>query len=389
MNRREFTKVCSLLGISIPLMGIQLPIAPSTTPSKFNGTVIIIGAGAAGLTAGYLLKQLGIDFRILEASDHYGGRMISTRSFADFPISLGGEWLSTDPSILQEIVNDTSTPVDVEIKSYDAAKDKTLWEGEMISLKQSGMKGEQKFVNSSWHEFFEAYIVPSVKDRIRYNTVVKSIDYTDSDSIEIMANGEALLADRVIFTAPVRMLQLDNIHFNPPLPKYQQRAIQEVKVWEGCKAFIQFSERFYPTFTQLDVKPKSAGDRMYYDAAYGQDTQQHVLGLFAVGDGSKDFIELSSEEVIRPILAELDDIFDGKASKYYVKHLFQNWSKEPFIRGTYINDQESWRTVRDLGTPLDNKVFFAGTSYTAGDNWGYVHTAAQSAKRAVTAIVEA
>lgn len=43
----------------------------------------IIGAGAAGLYAGYLLREQGLDFRIFEASDRYGGRMGKLEGFAD------------------------------------------------------------------------------------------------------------------------------------------------------------------------------------------------------------------------------------------------------------------------------------------------------------------
>jgi monoamine oxidase len=38
------------------------------------GRVIIVGAGLAGLSAGYRLKQKGYDVLILEASDRPGGR---------------------------------------------------------------------------------------------------------------------------------------------------------------------------------------------------------------------------------------------------------------------------------------------------------------------------
>ena len=37
--------------------------------------VLIIGAGAAGITAGHLLAERGVDFEILEASSTHGGRV--------------------------------------------------------------------------------------------------------------------------------------------------------------------------------------------------------------------------------------------------------------------------------------------------------------------------
>jgi monoamine oxidase len=39
-----------------------------------NKKVVIVGAGCAGLSAAYTLKNAGIDFVVLEATDVYGGR---------------------------------------------------------------------------------------------------------------------------------------------------------------------------------------------------------------------------------------------------------------------------------------------------------------------------
>jgi monoamine oxidase len=44
--------------------------------------VIVIGAGIAGLVAGYELKQQGHDVVILEAQDRVGGRVYTLRNFA-------------------------------------------------------------------------------------------------------------------------------------------------------------------------------------------------------------------------------------------------------------------------------------------------------------------
>ena len=83
----------------MPLQATFTSFGEENIPINSGEKVIIIGAGAGGLSVGYLLNQQGIDFEILEASSVYGGRMRRTTTFADFPISLGGEWLHVEREI--------------------------------------------------------------------------------------------------------------------------------------------------------------------------------------------------------------------------------------------------------------------------------------------------
>jgi cation diffusion facilitator CzcD-associated flavoprotein CzcO len=47
--------------------------------------VLIIGAGAAGITAGHLLPGQGVDSEIFEASSTHGGRVRKVDNFAMHP----------------------------------------------------------------------------------------------------------------------------------------------------------------------------------------------------------------------------------------------------------------------------------------------------------------
>ena len=305
--------------------------------------------------------------------------------FADFPIPLGAEWLHVERNIFDEIVNDPQISIDVETTPYDPEVDFGLFEGVEIGVRDIGFTIDQKFINSSWFDFFEKYITPSVREQILFNQVIESIDYS-KDKVIVKSRSNSYTAEIAIVTVPVKILQNEMIEFVPALPDKKQNAIQSVKVWDGCKAFIEFSEKFYTTFVGFDIRPESAGEKLYYDAAYGQKTSKNILGLFAVGTGTLPYVQLSDEELKSYILQELDEIFDGKASENYIKHLFQNWNAEPYANGAYITDQENWRRVRTLGESVDNKLYFAGDAYTTGEDWSSVHTAARSARRAVDEI---
>lgn len=386
MTRKEFLKMCGILGVGLPLSTTLTSCGDEESAFDTSGKVIVIGAGAAGLSAAYLLNQRGIDVQVLEASSNYGGRMKRTNSFADFPIPLGAEWLHVGRGIFDEIVNDSSVQVTVDTTPYDSNVDYALHEGTQLSIEDIDFTNDQKFINATWFDFFNQYVAPSIEAKISYNKVIESIDYT-GDKIFIRTATEEFLADRVIVTVPVKLLQNAAITFTPQLPSEKQDAINDVTVWDGCKAFIEFSEKFYPAFTSFNINLQTTGQKLYYDAAYGQNTNQNILGLFAVGTGTLPYVELSDSELIDYMLNELDGIFNGQASANYVKHIFQNWNEEPYARGAYVYDNENWRRVRTLGESVGNQLFFAGDAYTTGNDWGSVHAAARSAKRAVSELV--
>lgn len=59
----------------------------------FETDVVVIGAGAAGLSAGVRLAAAGVDFRVLEASSVRGGRAATDRETLGVPFDLGCHWL--------------------------------------------------------------------------------------------------------------------------------------------------------------------------------------------------------------------------------------------------------------------------------------------------------
>ena len=164
-------------------------------------------------------------------------------------------------------------------------------------------------------------------------------------------------------------------------------AIDDATIWEGFKAFFEFSEKFYDDEHEFTISPTSDGEKIYYNAAMGQNTAKNILGLFVVGKPALDYISLSNDQLKDFILNELDGLYSNQATPNYVKHITQNWNDEPFIKGGYLSTNTDWRTVRELSKSVADKIYFAGGAYTNGEDWVSVHTAAQSAKEAIEEIV--
>ena len=63
--------------------------------------------------------------------------------------------------------------------------------------------------------------------------------------------------------------------------------------------------------------------------------------------------------------AELDEIFDGKASELYTgEYVLENWGKHEFTLGTWTMAFQSKKSIiKTLNIPLQKKVYFAGEIY--------------------------
>ena len=55
--------------------------------------VVVVGAGAAGLSAAKALDSKGLKVVVLEASDRVGGRVLQDVSLCGWPIELGPEFI--------------------------------------------------------------------------------------------------------------------------------------------------------------------------------------------------------------------------------------------------------------------------------------------------------
>jgi len=71
--------------------------------SEITRDVVVIGAGAAGLTAANRLKRAGLSVAVLEARDRVGGR-VWTDTIEGAMLEIGGQWVSPDQDALIETI---------------------------------------------------------------------------------------------------------------------------------------------------------------------------------------------------------------------------------------------------------------------------------------------
>ncbi len=98
MDRREFIKRGSLAptALLLPQLGCDSESEPdkNITPRNPDESIVIVGAGVAGLSASRTLRTLGItDVTILEARERVGGRVWTSQDWAGTPLDLGASWI--------------------------------------------------------------------------------------------------------------------------------------------------------------------------------------------------------------------------------------------------------------------------------------------------------
>ena len=354
--------------------------------------VLIIGAGAAGITAGHLLAERGIEFEILEASSTHGGRVRKLEGFADFPIDLGGEWIHTwigaKPAAFTSLLDGDDSRFPTVVDKPDSVSiwnDRTLRKANWI--RHLPAPKDLKFANATWFDAIETLATTAVLGRTHFNTPVTGIDYRSGGVQVTTADGAVHEADKVLITVPISMLQRETIEFTPALPADKTAEINKEAMPGGLKVFIEFAERFYPDVVHVDGFLSNIGidNAVYYNAAFGKQSSQHVLGLFAQGSKAERYLAHTTDDAVFDyVLAELDEIFDGQASEHYIKHVVQDWTREPFIMGSYSQRKAS---AKKLSEPVASRLYFAGEAMNPNGKTIAIHGACESAYSAINAMV--
>ncbi|MGL6283701.1 MAG: FAD-dependent oxidoreductase, partial [Microcoleaceae cyanobacterium] len=101
--------------------------------------VLIVGAGLAGLVAGYRLTQAGVTVNIIEARNRVGGR-VQTKLKAlgtNMPLELGGEFIDSNHTALRNLAKELGVQeVDLKGKtgSLNLKADTYYFNGRKIGL---------------------------------------------------------------------------------------------------------------------------------------------------------------------------------------------------------------------------------------------------------------
>ncbi|KAA3648258.1 MAG: FAD-binding protein [Chloroflexi bacterium] len=94
MKRREFLKLSAIAILASACNAItSLGVEENQEDATDMDSILIIGAGMAGLAAGRQLQDSGHTVTILEGRNRIGGRVWTSRKWEDIPVDMGASWI--------------------------------------------------------------------------------------------------------------------------------------------------------------------------------------------------------------------------------------------------------------------------------------------------------
>jgi len=452
MERRKFV-LDTLKTIPLVLIAPNLFASFSTDDDVTypNGkTVLVIGAGIAGLAAAKKLKDKGFTVIVIEAQEKIGGRLRTDRSLG-IAFDEGASWIHgpngnpitklasqagattylTDDDNLAVFDNNGTAYSDTFLDSqytefekalnavrvagtkrqsfqtifnslYPTQANNRLWKYMLSAYLEFDTGGDISKLSSKHFYDDEAFrgkdvIVINGYDKvanilgqgldIRLNSRVSEINYNETKSL-VKVNGNSIEADYVIVSVPLGVLKNNSIAFKPSLPAIKLSAIQNIQMGNVNKFLFIWDTPFWDTNIQyIGYTPETKGKFNYLMNVLKFLPTTNGLLTFAFGDYATVTETMTDAEINSEVMAQLKSIY-GNSIPNPTTMLRTKWGQNINTFGAYsfATNGTTSADFDTMATEINNKLFFAG-EHTERDYRGTVHGAYLSGIREADKII--
>lgn len=451
MQRRKFLKK-TLSGLA-PVLFVPMLLdsckKDSLSVALNIKTVIVIGAGIAGIAAANKLKQKGFNVIVLEAQEKIGGRIRTNRSLGS-AFDEGASWIHgpngnpitnlaaqagaktflTDDnsvnvfdtnampysdSILADTENQFKAALTAVRKTgtvtqsfqtvfnalYPTKLDDRLWKYLLSAYLEFDTGADISKLSSKYFDDDEKFNGPDVivangYDKItqflaqglniKLNTRVTSVNHSENKII-LSANGNYFEADYVLVTVPLGVLKKNVITFTPALPADKRDAINDTQMGNVNKFLLIWNTAFWDTSLEyIGYTPDTKGKFNYF-LNMKKFISDNALMTFAFGDYATATETMSDSQIKDAVMSNLKSIY-GTGIPNPSGFLRTKWGQNINTYGAY-SFATNGTTSDDfdvLANAVNNKIFFAG-EHTHKLYRGTVHGAYLSGIREADKII--
>lgn len=393
ISRRKFLQNggLALAGISLARSSVLASVV--TGPAK---KVVILGAGMAGLTAGYELSQLGHDVTILEARPRPGGRVHTLREpFSDGLYAEAGAARIPDEHDLTlkyvklfNVELEPMYPIDrLSVRFDRGGRREVPIDGFTEALGDNfgpdlGGKPKRWRKIKGGTDMLPRAIAERLASKIKYSSpVVRVEEVADSTRVVFLQNGskQIIQADRVLSTIPFSVLRDVEL---PSVTGRRLDAIQRSRYDAVSRVYLQTKDRFWESkgfsgfaFTSTDVE--------VWQPTWSQPGPRGILMTYARPGEAERITDMKENERISSTLSELNEIFPG------LKNSFEKGASKCWLDDEWSKGAWSFASIRDFSNErgATGRIHYAGEHLSSWPSW--IQGAVSSGLRAVKEIAEA
>jgi len=274
-----------------------------------DGSVVVVGAGAAGLAAAEVLAAEDYDVVVLEGRDRIGGRLHTDTDTFGVPVDLGASWvhgvegnpvldydLDTRPfdyddyELKGEETRDFLIASEVE-QEYAADEDElspeATEEGEELG-------GGDAFVVGGYQRLADAL---AADVDVELGVEVTGVAWSGG-GVELTTSAGARRADAVIVSVPLGVLQAGRPAFTPGLPEAKVAAIRRLGMGVMSKAILRFDKVFWDDVATIGLAGQEPRTQWTEFVNLAPFTDQPLIMGFCVGRAARFMESLPGDEVL-------------------------------------------------------------------------------------------
>jgi monoamine oxidase len=425
-TRRTFLKEAGALGIAAAgatAFGRLAPLARAAGDLR----IVVVGAGLAGLTCAYRLKQAGLTAQLYEASSRLGGRCWTIRdAFDDGQIGEhGGELIDQGHTQTRQLAQELGFDLDhlsivgwIEESVPGGIASKL---GQLLDDAYNIEYGAESSVQSSLNLIYllaytgpgqlrlfghsnEKYHVRGGNDQIpqRLAEALAGQIATGLELVSIKLNSDgstytlsfkdgsatrAVVADQVVLALPFSILRSSVNYSKAGFEPLKATAIQELGMGTNSKLHVQFSRRGW---NELRCNGETYADTGYQSTWEVSRAQAGVSGIlvdYTGGNVGASFDSGTTAARAEQFLAQLEPVLPGISALWNGRATRDFWPGDPWTKGSYSYWKVGQYTkFAGIERRRQGNCHFAG-EHTSIDFQGYLNGAVESGERAAAEIL--